>query len=125
MLSGMGVPDLRGGLGTATFYTTNQAVKPRESENVVRLEPGPDGAFSTYLIGPRNPKTRDDLRVEISFTGRSAGAASDRSCRREHRKSWRSIREAGATGCASSSSSGCCNRSAEWFGFTWSVPSPI
>ena len=28
MLSGMGVPDLRGGLGTATFYTTNDAVKP-------------------------------------------------------------------------------------------------
>jgi predicted AlkP superfamily phosphohydrolase/phosphomutase len=67
MLSGMGVPDLRGGLGTATFYSTNEAVKPRESENVVRLEPGPDGVFSTYLIGPRNPKTRDDLRAQISF----------------------------------------------------------
>ena len=67
MLSGMGVPDLRGGLGTATFYTTNEAVQPRESENVVRLEPGTDGVFSTYLIGPRNPKTRADLRVEISF----------------------------------------------------------
>ncbi len=37
MLSGMGVPDLRGGLGTATFYTTNETVKPRESENVVRI----------------------------------------------------------------------------------------
>ena len=48
MLSGMGVPDLRGGLGTATFYTTSEAVKPRESENVVRLQPGPDGAFSTH-----------------------------------------------------------------------------
>jgi predicted AlkP superfamily phosphohydrolase/phosphomutase len=67
MLSGMGVPDLRGGLGTATFYTTNEAVKPRESENVVRLEPGPDGTFSTYVIGPRNPKTRDDLHAQISF----------------------------------------------------------
>jgi predicted AlkP superfamily phosphohydrolase/phosphomutase len=67
MLSGMGVPDLRGGLGTATFYTTSEAAKPRESENVVRLETGPDGLFSTYVIGPRNPKTREDLRTQISF----------------------------------------------------------
>ncbi len=67
MLSGMGVPDLRGGLGTATFYTTSEAVKPRESENVVRIQPGTEGFFSTYVIGPRNPKTRSDLRVEISF----------------------------------------------------------
>jgi predicted AlkP superfamily phosphohydrolase/phosphomutase len=67
MLSGMGVPDLRGGLGTATFYTTEAAVKPRESENVVRLEPGADGLFSTHLIGPRNPKTRGDLRVDITL----------------------------------------------------------
>ncbi len=39
MLSGMGVPDLRGGLGTATFYTTDPSAKPRESENVVRPQP--------------------------------------------------------------------------------------
>jgi len=67
MLSGMGVPDLRGGLGTATFYTTNDAVKPRESENVVRLQLVADGVFSTHLIGPRNPKTGDDLRIEITL----------------------------------------------------------
>jgi predicted AlkP superfamily phosphohydrolase/phosphomutase len=67
MLSGMGVPDLRGGLGTGTFYTTNEGVQPRESENVVRIEPGADGVYSTYVVGPRNPKTRGDLRVEISF----------------------------------------------------------
>ena len=67
MLSGMGVPDLRGGLGTAAFYTTSEAVKPRESENVVSIQPGPDGAFPTYVIGPRNPKTRSDLRAEITF----------------------------------------------------------
>ena len=65
----MGVPDLRGGLGTATFYTTSEAAKPRESENVVRLEPGPDGLFSTYVVGPRNPKTRDDLHAARSHFG--------------------------------------------------------
>ncbi len=67
MLSGMGVPDLRGGLGTGTFYTTSATAQPRESENVVRIERGADGVFHTYLIGPRNPKARADLRVEISF----------------------------------------------------------
>jgi predicted AlkP superfamily phosphohydrolase/phosphomutase len=67
MLSGMGVPDLRGGLGTATFYTTDEAVKPRESENVVKLNRASDGVFSTHLIGPRNPKTRGDLHGEITL----------------------------------------------------------
>ncbi len=33
MLSGMGVPDIRGGLGTSTFYTTARDVRPGESEN--------------------------------------------------------------------------------------------
>src|SRR5438477_10101057 len=50
MLSGMGVPDLRGGLGTSTFYTTNDADKARESENVVHLRPDTDGVFATHLI---------------------------------------------------------------------------
>ena len=67
MLSGMGVPDVRGGLGTATFYTTSDEATPRESENVVRLEPGAESTYAAYVIGPRNPKTRADLRVEVSF----------------------------------------------------------
>ena len=81
MLSGMGVPDLRGGLGTATFYTTNDAVKPRESENVVRPQPVADGVFSTHLIGPRNPKTGSDLRVEITLRVDRHGQASPASVR--------------------------------------------
>ena len=39
------------------------------------------------MIGPRNPKTRADLHVEISFRVDSAGAANHRSCRRDHRGS--------------------------------------
>jgi predicted AlkP superfamily phosphohydrolase/phosphomutase len=66
MLSGMGVPDLRGGLGTATFYTTDPSAKPRESENVVRPQPAGDDAFSAHLIGPRGPKG-GDLRVEVDL----------------------------------------------------------
>jgi predicted AlkP superfamily phosphohydrolase/phosphomutase len=66
LLSGMGVPDLRGGLGTSTFYTTEPGVTPRESENVVsvRVE---GGAVATYLIGPRSPKTREDIRLDVEL----------------------------------------------------------
>ncbi len=73
MLSGMGVPDLRGGLGTATFYTTSADERPRESENVVRLQAIGDRAFSAYLVGPRNPKTGGDLRLEITLRVDSEG----------------------------------------------------
>jgi predicted AlkP superfamily phosphohydrolase/phosphomutase len=62
LLAGMGVPDLRGGLGTATFYTTRPNVSPGEAENVVQLNPD----FKTYLIGPRNPKDRSDTRLEMT-----------------------------------------------------------
>ncbi len=65
MLSGMGVPDIRGGLGTSTFYTSGQVTAPRESENVVRVESVGEDIFSTYLIGPRNPKAPGDLRLDV------------------------------------------------------------
>ena len=73
MLSGMGVPDLRGGLGTSTFYTTSEAVTPRESENVVRPQPAGDRVFTTHLIGPRNPKASGDLQIEVSLKVDPAG----------------------------------------------------
>src|SRR3954454_3835164 len=43
ILSGMGVPDLRGGFGTATFYSSDPSVSPRESEHVVPVQVGGDG----------------------------------------------------------------------------------
>jgi len=67
MLSGMGVPDLRGGLGTATYYTAGDDTQPGESENLVRLPGGLDRPIETYLIGPRNPKGGGDLRFEITI----------------------------------------------------------
>ena len=83
MLSGMGVPDLRGGLGTPTFYTSAEDATPRESENVVHVRPGSDGTIETHVIGPRNPKDRSDVRFPITLqvdsdarrvTVRSAGS---------------------------------------------------
>jgi predicted AlkP superfamily phosphohydrolase/phosphomutase len=66
MLSGMGVPDLRGGLGTATYYSAAPGpLVAGEAENVVRLERSGVGSIATHLIGPRNPKDRSDVRQEI------------------------------------------------------------
>jgi len=66
MLSGMGVPDLRGGLGTGTFYTQREGVAAGETEQVVRLELRGRTA-RTFVIGPRHPKTREDIRSEIDL----------------------------------------------------------
>ncbi len=74
LLAGMGVPDLRGGLGTATFLTTRLDVSPGEAENVVQLsrrDPrSPAHAVDElvgYLVGPRHPKDRTDTRIEIEI----------------------------------------------------------
>jgi len=66
MLAGMGVPDLRGGLGTSTFYTSGAEVAAGESEQIVRLE-GRGPQIVTQLIGPRHPKTRADITAEITI----------------------------------------------------------
>jgi predicted AlkP superfamily phosphohydrolase/phosphomutase len=64
MLSGMGVPDLRGGLGTPSFFTTAE-VSAGESENVIRL-PSPSGdSITTQLPGPRHPRDRSTLTTEL------------------------------------------------------------
>lgn len=65
ILAGMGVPDLRGGLGTATYFTTVPGVAPREAENVVTSRREADGSFAAHLIGPRNPKDRTDAKLDI------------------------------------------------------------
>ena len=64
MLSGMGVPDLRGGLGTGTFYTPREGVAAGESEQVVQVAVANAG-ITTVVIGPRHPKTRQDVCAEI------------------------------------------------------------
>jgi len=67
MLSGMGVPDLRGGFGTSTFYCSEEGVAARESEHIVRVRDDGTGSIATYLIGPRHPKTRADSHFEIAL----------------------------------------------------------
>lgn len=66
MLAGMGVPDLRGGLGTSTFYTSEDDVLAQESENVLSVKPDATGTLKTHIIGPRNPKNASDLTFAIT-----------------------------------------------------------
>lgn len=79
MLSGMGVPDLRGGLGTSTFYSSAEADRALESENFVAARPDGD-RVRTQLIGPRHPKTGEDMRVDVTVEiDRAAGRITIRS----------------------------------------------
>lgn len=67
MLAGMGVPDIRGGLGTSTFATADSRVVPGESENLIRLRVDSDRVVRSHLIGPRNPRDRSDIRFEFEL----------------------------------------------------------
>lgn len=76
MLSGMGTPDLRGGLGTSTFYTQTRDVRPRESENVVTLEFDDHDVAATNVLGPRKPRTHESMlfpiKVHVNRAARTA-----------------------------------------------------
>jgi len=69
VLGGVGVPDLRGGQGTGTFYTQDAAAQAKESEQLVRLPAGT--SLATHFIGPRKPGANPpadatcDIRVEM------------------------------------------------------------
>jgi predicted AlkP superfamily phosphohydrolase/phosphomutase len=55
MLSGLGVPDMRGGIGTPTLYTTDQARNPDDNEFAIRVVQLPRGSeASTDIQGPEN-----------------------------------------------------------------------
>jgi predicted AlkP superfamily phosphohydrolase/phosphomutase len=68
MLAGVGVPDLRGGLGTSTFYTSNGTVQAEHSEKLVQISLNGSGVIDTHLIGPRNPRTRTDITSEMQIS---------------------------------------------------------
>src|SRR5438874_2556267 len=67
LLSGMGVPDVRGGLGTSTFYSSAEDVAARESEHVVQVRANGGGAIATHLVGPRNPKAPSHFPFDITL----------------------------------------------------------
>jgi len=63
LLSGMGVPDLRGGLGTSTFYSSSPEAVGKESENLIRISDAAE--IRTHLPGPLNARTNGDFRLDI------------------------------------------------------------
>jgi len=65
LLSGMGVPDVRFGLGTATFFTSAEDASVGESERLVRVRPVAGRPVRTFLAGPR--KGKDDARIEVTI----------------------------------------------------------
>jgi predicted AlkP superfamily phosphohydrolase/phosphomutase len=65
LLAGMGVPDLRGGFGTSTFFTTDPGVRAGDSEQVVTLRPA-GGRYEGALPGPRDPRG-GDFRLPLSL----------------------------------------------------------
>lgn len=71
LLAGMGVPDLRGGLGTPTYYTVAEGVPPGESERVTQVRLSGSRA-TLQLVGPRLPRGGDavtDLHIDIGDGG--------------------------------------------------------
>jgi predicted AlkP superfamily phosphohydrolase/phosphomutase len=66
MISGVGVPDIRGSQGTGTFYTQDRTLQPKEHEQIVFLN-SDKGEITTHVVGPRNPKTNpiSDITSEI------------------------------------------------------------
>lgn len=75
VLAGVGVPDLRGGQGTGTFYTQDSAAQARGYERLLYLESGHD--LKSSVIGPRNTRTAQgedlasELRVHVDAKSRS------------------------------------------------------
>ena len=104
MLSGMGVPDLRGGLGTAdVLHHRPDGARPARARTSSGSQPAADGTIATHLIGPRNPKDARRPPARDHAPPRSGRPAGRRSARPGRRRSWRSARGAGATGSGSSS----------------------
>lgn len=66
MLSGMGVPDIRGTQGTFTFYTTqSQKTEQLQGGRIIKLEEGEK--IESQLIGPRGPQGNDTI-VPLAIT---------------------------------------------------------
>ena len=73
MLSGVGVPDLRGSQSKGTFYTQDKSVNAQENEQLIVLPLG--DSLSTRVIGPRNTgkspasDTFSEIRVQVDKQG--------------------------------------------------------
>jgi predicted AlkP superfamily phosphohydrolase/phosphomutase len=89
MLSGLGVPDMRGRVGTPTFYTSDAAFEPGGGANEFSLElirlPERRGTIETRVYGPLNKPFYDYVvdRKTAGITDRRALADAKRKVRQE------------------------------------------
>jgi len=67
MLAGVGVPDLRGGMGTSTFYSSADGMVAGESEKVIQVTVRDGRTITAHLLGPRHPKTGTDTPFEFTL----------------------------------------------------------
>lgn len=65
-LAGVGVPDLRGGFGSSSFYSSDPGITPGEGEHVFRVEPHEPGRATVELHGPILPDG-GDLRLSLEI----------------------------------------------------------
>ncbi|HEV8376805.1 MAG TPA: alkaline phosphatase family protein, partial [Candidatus Polarisedimenticolia bacterium] len=83
MLSGLGVPDLRGRIGSPAFYSSDESLKQRLAENQFSIEfvtlSASSGHLETRIVGPYN-KPFYDYRVDDALSTVPAGE--DRSAAR-------------------------------------------
>jgi len=92
MISGLGVPDIRGRVGTPSFYTSDPDFRPGDNEfslELVRL-PARRGKITTQVIGPLN-KPFFDYVVER----RVAGIADPRERNQARRRVRQELEDAG------------------------------
>lgn len=85
LYAGLGVPDIKGGLGKYTFYTTRDVPKTEEGhEKIIKVEIN-SGSIRTHIPGPNITKLmsrdaaktalvitlNDDSRIEMNIDGKS------------------------------------------------------
>lgn len=78
LLSGMGVPDLRGSQGTFFLYTTRQISQADLTDGTLIKVKREDHIIQTDLIGPANPNHQDKIPLKSCFTIKIQ--KKDRSC---------------------------------------------
>jgi predicted AlkP superfamily phosphohydrolase/phosphomutase len=72
MISGMCVPDLRGSMGSFTYFTTS-AEDERIGGKIVQVERASDGWMTTTIPGPNSPLDGKLLELPLSFRVNGAG----------------------------------------------------
>jgi predicted AlkP superfamily phosphohydrolase/phosphomutase len=87
MISGLGVPDVRGRIGTPTFYTSDPTFRPGGGDNEFSLElvrlPARRGKVETRIVGPYNKPFYD---YEVDRRTRDVPAAERNDAKRKVRQ---------------------------------------